>query len=1182
MLEAPDEGELQVVHLHGLPGTPSSLVLPGRSTNALLSDTVFERFLSATMAPANVLYLGFSFGLAELHLRSLLAWLSTEVDGAAEHFLLLSAEEVRARADDMALFAGFGMVDVVGYEADAAHSAVERVALALAPRTALGGDGRRSGRSEPTWVQPVMVRGEGGEDREGLQQRIAGFDYGWAGGEAVAGTEQVLDAGRAIVIAAPGMGKSTLMRWLPAIANRDLCARGELGEFSPPRTGAAPEDAIARVLRRVEDGERIAVEDLRGGEAVLLLDGLDEVEEEVRDQAVAAISSAVACWPGHVWVVTSRPCDAATALAADGFAAFHILPSRRWARKYLETRSVPQDRVERAMLDGYGLGDLLGVPLFAERLADRLLDDDEEGWSPLELLISEQYAAIQREARKQGQTVADLGSWMRSLAVALELRGRSSASIDELAAVLGPGGLAASEARRRLVDVALLADAPGVVAFPLKTLQEGVCAEAILSARDPVAQLSYAAIAEVAGSKRLRDDFDFVADLVFEHADRDVRRTLMDIGPLRWARTVVTRGDEADAGEAFEILWQWHAAGDWSFGGFGESGLRTSRQAVVAIARRWPQIIRARREELEGETAGDSPAARARALTVLGQLPADEKTDGWLLPRLTDSDPQVAILACQIAGQLRATSAEGALRGLLDSDHDRLARAALMALVEIVEVASLAEVGEKASARNRLQPIAERLLERLDLDTGIEMVTRSSNVDSATPSIMQRLLETAHADAWTEKRVSTLMLACRTFGVGAMPDVDLLAGVFSRHPAAAIAAVRIQPISGGPYGPAGQLLPLSRLDADLLAGEEHVELSEAIDRAVRESADWEARSQQHERERERLEALLGERGLELDPSELDPSFGSIRKLPPKHRRLLGELVNRWWPNTGLAISRDEALDERPRIMLLLGADISAPLTAARWRELLDAHLGAGPFGSFELANEGILSWLIDTYDGDYEQEIFTRIDDAADALALRKLVAIPGRGERTPQLIGLALDRLTVLGDDTSGWLSLATVLIEGGHTEDARALLEGAIPEETRNGLLARLAMRGDPLARVMVLEELTAEVERGESPDRPQWRESTPTPEVVAASARLADFALTHAVEELPGFALALMQAHPDEETLRLLTDLADRHGETARWLPLSVIQMARRIATRDVLDRLPGALDEIAASFDAQAMR
>ena len=83
-----------------------------------------------------------------------------------------------------------------------------------------------------------------------------------------------------------------------------------------------------------------------------------------------------------------------------------------------------------------------------------------------------------------------------------------------------------------------------------------------------------------------------------------------------------------------------------------------------------------------------------------------------------------------------------------------------------------------------------------------------------------------------------------------------------------------------------------------------------------------------------------------------------------------------------------------------------------------------------------------------------------------------------------------------------------------------------------------------------------------------------------RLLDAALTHSVAELPDFALALMQSRPDEETLQHLAELASTHKENLPMLSLSVERMARRIATRKVLERLPDALVEVACCFDAQA--
>ncbi|MFI4978266.1 MAG: hypothetical protein ACHQC8_06310 [Solirubrobacterales bacterium] len=130
---------------------------------------------------------------------------------------------------------------------------------------------------------------------------------------------------------------------------------------------------------------------------------------------------------------------------------------------------------------------------------------------------------------------------------------------------------------------------------------------------------------------------------------------------------------------------------------------------------------------------------------------------------------------------------------------------------------------------------------------------------------------------------------------GSIPDPDLLAGVFARRPAAVIAAVRVQRILEGPWGSAGQLLPLSRLDLALLAGDERADLRSAVERAVREEADRQERLTRHEHELQRLQALLDERGQALESAELDPPYGSLHTLEPRHRELLGELANRWWP-----------------------------------------------------------------------------------------------------------------------------------------------------------------------------------------------------------------------------------------------------------------------------------------------
>ena len=66
-----------------------------------------------------------------------------------------------------------------------------------------------------------------------------------------------------------------------------------------------------------------------------------------------------------------------------------------------------------------------------------------------------------------------------------------------------------------------------------------------------------------------------------------------------------------------------------------------------------------------------------------------------------------------------------------------------------------------------------------------------------------------------------------------------------------------------------------------------------------------------------------------------------------------------------------------RIMLLVGAEITAPLTAEQWLELLDAHLGARRFGEHELSNDGVTARLRATCTNEYEQDVADRISTAS-------------------------------------------------------------------------------------------------------------------------------------------------------------------------------------------------------------
>lgn len=1140
--------ELHVIHLHGLPEEPDSLILPGTITATLMNDDVFNTFVRAVMAPSKVLYLGFSFTESEPHLRSVARWLSGKLKQAHPQFLVLDEREAMARVDELARLQGSSKVIVVPYEADEEHTAAERVAVALAPRD----------DDELTWVEPPLLRVGDGENEESLQRRGLAFD--WNTSADVSRPRDLLEDPACLLVGGPGIGKTTLLERLQLAAEDRPVASAHLRDFQPRDP---VEDGIGHLLRDVQ-GEPLPVEDLAAGGGLMLIDGLDEVGLDangasLRDAAVTAVMAALDRWPETTWVASSRPGPAADALTEAGVATYRMFASRAWAERYLETRGVPPKRREAALLDGYGLGDLLAIPLFAKRLADRLLlEDVDPQASPLELLVEEQLAATRREAARQHKASASLDNWMRRVAVSLELRGLTSVPSQDVMDLQTPDGVDGHEARRRLVDASLLADSPGRTAFPTKTLQQGLCADTIANAPDVAAAVAAVAAACIGGRDRLRDDIEFTLDLVFEHADRNARQSLRQLDELRWARTVHTRGSATDAEQAFDLLLDWHARRGLPLASIRESGLRTTQQALATIAHRWPEVVAARRDELERDLESDQEATRSRALDVLGDLPKDDRVATWLLPRLNDDAPHLVAQAAAIAARLRLDETKDALYALLDAQDDRIRGAALQALVVIVPVADLPKVAARCRGRD-LRYISKKLDERLDLDTGLDLVKRLRWTDETAGWLLTRIVETAHEYAWTPARVEALLSACRNGGPGLNHSV--VGRVAAKHPEAAIAAIQLSRVGDAPYGPRGQLLPLQQLPAEVLQGDKLTDLRHALARALEEEREIRDRNAGPKS----VEDLLDEHGLDVDPEAL---IGRLipRTLSKKYRVLLERLVNRWWTADGL---RSRALEDRSAstlALLTVGPAIVAPLSERRWWQLFDARISESSSRLARFDNDGIW-WLQQAYASSYDARVVQRISNA-DGEQLATIALISGAG-RTGALTAAVAARLRQLGPDAPRWSEVARILVDNGAVEEVGRLRSVPMPPAVAGSLDRALAHAGNGPAQRRLLDTLADGVEAGEKVERPAFLDLVETPATLAALARLARAALESDHDVLRAFALGKLGAWSDTDVLAVIDGLVDAYADVYPWVALTAEDAARRLATEAVLGRLPSTL-------------
>lgn len=1157
LLEEPPEHHVHVIHVHGMAARPETIVLPGKSTDDTSQQEPLQTLLRGRMAASPVLYAGFSFADSELALRAITAWLGRNLEQRRPQWLLMPERDLAQRPEFLAGLRSAGVVHAVGFDATLGYADVERAALHLAPRASVD-------KGVLTWVAPRLVD-VSSSDQEQMSARLLHWTLGQDDRQEFVALEQLTGSGRTLVVAGPGMGKSTLLGRLAAQEERGA-ALGCLGDFSPD--ASRPELPVARLLRR-HDGEPLGLSGLEGKGQLLCLDGLDELTNpSAREAAAGAICLAVERWPQHAWLVSTRPTTVSELLASSGFEKVAIFPDREWASLYLSTRGISDDRRTRASLEEHGLGDVLTVPLFAERIADRLLEGDgqlPEG--PLELLVDEQRQAARREADRRDVRPVELFGWLARVAVALELRARTSAPVEDVALVTGRGELDAVERRAMLAEATLLRDVLGEVTFTLRPMQQAVCASTLLKQADPIATLERVAVTDVDGRRSVRGDIDFTLDLFFGGAPPEARSMLRELDEQRWARTVQAHASVAEADAALDVLLAWHEHRDIPFLRWRD-GLRSSEEAVDYLVGRWPQIANRRFDMLVRAVAGRRRSARLRALSVLGALNADPRTAGWLLGLLDDDDDTVAARACALAGRLRVTEAQDQLIQQAANRSEERARPALQALLRISDEQELPEIIGAASGAAGLRRAAGLLRERVhDIDLAFSVLAAIPQPDDVWAWLLGRFIDDARDDAWTPLRIGMLVRALDGRPPDG-PDVDQIAAVLALHPEAALDAIRVNYIADQPYVHSLVMRCVERGCGAALQAPERETIREALGHHNAEETERSARLDPHHF-RNRLVAALDRDGPEIDVSHL---IGPIRliEFEPRHRAALATFVERWWP-TAIDTHSVEP-DPCASAALWVGAELELELQDARWLQLLDAVLATPKWRRFELAGDRADWWLAKQYHPHLEPELLERMA-AVDADGVAALVGITGR-RASDALLDAAVQRLAHISDQ-DGFSGAAGLLAErGAGGARMQRLLDLQLDKAKRLRLDSSLAHNGDGAAQLRLVARWTSETHaapEGER-ERPFWHPDAEYPGMQDALQDLVSVCAVADNRKLLSWAATAIGQRATTESFRTLERLADIHPRH-RWTLLSTADDLRgRLATQQVLERLPSGLAEL----------
>jgi hypothetical protein len=1148
ILDPPGVGIVHVVHLHGVLNDPSSIVLPGEQMDELKRSEVFQRLLTAAFIPHHLLYLGFGFSASEVHLRTLVKWLAEELGHPRQQWLPLGATHMQDRREDLAFFASLGNVEVVEYDDRHGHQTVVDVAQALAPRSYDRSDDLHVDE-RLTWVTPALVIQKPGEHLEDIEQRIAGLDFtGTVDANFI--TPQELDSHeRTVVVATPGMGKSKLVSWLPHMLGH-ACATGQLRDYKATYAENLDRN-VMRLLINSETGQRVSLDDWQGLELTVVLDGLDELDASLHQSVISSLRAMATVVPGHRVILTTRPVVAVDELDSLGFDVLHILPSRRWAQKYLQLRALTSPEIARA-LAMQTLGDLTVIPLFAELLADRLLDATGSAPEALGLLVDSQLEAVALEARRAEVSVEPLEDWLRTLALDLQLRGTTAVPVADL-----PPATESSPSREtveRLRQASVLGDTADQAAFARRTQQEALVADSILKRPDPALALESAAVATINGRRTIRDDFDYVADLVFEHATHADRETLRTLDEERWARTAVLRGTINDGRAAFAWLDTWHRTRHIPYlRVVNRNILRSPEAAVLGICRRWPQIARQRRRWLVPRLRDGASDVRARALAILATLPPDAQTESWLIPCLDDSDAQIVAAAADAVAAHKLVDAAPKLIAHLGSRNARVRISVLRALLEILPGSRLREVGPHLGPQDPPGPIAQELAERLNLDDALAFL-ESLHVRSHTCNwLLDRLIETTPTYAWTAERTAQLMSVLRVNGLAPGPNYEGLATVVALHLSAALDALRPTRLPGSQWAwhlPDGQARTLLALDPDdLAAANPSPEVQHALAAAREQLDERQQRQRDPAVELAELETIIDHDPIDLEAVAARPQLTSLGR---DRLARLTQALDASWPAAALA-SGDAHLTD---LVIYIGVEIAAAITATHWWQLLDAHLRAQ--GRYGLGDERITDWLASTRPAGITTELAERVVACENTEQLHRLTTICGLDETA--VVSAARDRLLTLDVDGHAWTRAALRLADRVDPEDLTRLLEHA--GAAREQLVAGLAKNGSVAAQKEALATLAQELGDGEDPEPPTWPAADYDASFTEPLSQIA--AAADASSKVLAFAVNALSQIVDRSAVAALDLLAAEHP-TLWWIRLAEDHAAARLARACIINRI-----------------
>jgi SIR2-like domain len=360
---------------------------------------------------------------------------------------------------------------------------------------------------------------------------------------------------RAVLVGAPGAGKSRLFEHLAASP-----AQGERGVLIRLRNVrdalGEPAGLIARWVAAGEvlDGGRpVLVESVLSGEVRvhLLLDGLDELPRETREQLAGAIVAVGKAMPDQRITVSSRP-SAILEVFPQEWRRLTLLCDASWLSGLLARAGTDQRRLAEQLGDLYpAVEPLLSVPFFLRGLLD-LLDEDHVPEDGLGLVL-----ALLRRQLRQDERLEAFGTsverWLTRVALSMLLSTASTISDEALTSLAAGLGLGDPPMLAEvLASRSLLLESAARYSFQHRLFAEALMAEFLLGER-PEDWLDVLAPSS-GGHSSLREDYQGMASMLLARSS-DWRSVIAGRDPRAAARSTPPSAPEEERSRAAWLLW---------------------------------------------------------------------------------------------------------------------------------------------------------------------------------------------------------------------------------------------------------------------------------------------------------------------------------------------------------------------------------------------------------------------------------------------------------------------------------------------------------------------------------------------------------------------------------------------------------------------------------------------------